>query len=593
MDQVGRETRSSKRKRESEEFLDSPQPNHFSQKNKQNTQEDANKDLEAAQLKERKEGNKFFLEFFKSKKEDENPANARDNLLTAMIHYKSALEISQKNNIHDGAMSASKNIAVTAGYIAEIEPLINNRLARYKESVKYFSKSLYFCRQAKAEDELQWRIKIIPGLNKVVDSFFEFVEESEIGDDMKNKVCEGFVKEFDDWSEDWIELSVMADVRVKQGEMLNNMAVVNISDKNFKAGMSDIAEVWRPLELAKKYARSLSFVANSGKIISEVLLLKKIFSTKTLKGVNDAMKKAMKMMDKVTEDEKLKEITKEVETLKGRSHWSAIEGVVKELKRMEHVVKAGDKITQELNDVWKECSIHKAVGEGLQMASQGEEMLKMAVAGDENLRMEMVWDAMDLFRQAIILSAGEEIELETMARGKIGLIYLKVLDNKPQARDYLTEAMDTAKVMMIERSINLYDFSWYGEVADGFNQLQGEKIRREDEEWIKEKAPLLEDPFVKLALKSLEDHKEDTDEEFAKFLFGFLPPKHRDDCQSLKESLDTGFKENRMKMLQKMVTFWHPDRVRKEEDKKHFIICEEVTKCLTYRYNLFTCGAGA
>ena len=153
--------------------------------------------------------------------------------------------------------------------------------------------------------------------------------------------------------------------------------------------------------------------------------------------------------------------------------------------------------------------------------------------------------------------------------------------------------MDTAKVMMLERNINLYDFSWYSEVAAGYNQLQEEKVAQEDEEWMKERTPLLEDPFVKLALKSLEDHNEDSDEEFAKFLFDFLPPKHRDDCESLKKSVETGFVENRVKMLEKMVTFWNPDRVEKQDDKKHYIICEEVTKRLTNRYNLFTCGGAA
>merc|ERR1719319_1451228 len=379
----GRETRSSKRKRESEEFLDSPQPNHFSQKNKQKTKEGTKKDHKAAQQKQREEGNTFFKKFLELKIENDDPASSRDNLLSAMTHYKSALEISQKNNIHDGAMSASKNIAVTAGYIAEIEPLNNNRLARYKESVKYFSKSLYHCRQAQAEDELQWRLKIILGIKKVVDSFFVFVEESEMGDDMENKVCEGFVKEFDNWSEDWIELSIMADVRLKQGEMLNNKAVVNISDKNFKAGLSDIAEAWRPLELARKYARSLSFVANSGKFISEVQMLKGRLLSKTLKGVNDAIKKAMKIKDSLTEAEKLKEIAEEVEKLKDSY---SVEGLEKEMKRIGHITKAGDKIAKELNDIRKECSIHNAVGEGLQMAAQGDDMLEMAVAGDENLR---------------------------------------------------------------------------------------------------------------------------------------------------------------------------------------------------------------
>jgi len=548
----------------------------------------ANKEYDSEQLLNREKGNSFFKKFLESSAGDCDRASARDNLLSAMAHYEAALEISMKHGIHHGAMSASKNLAVTAGYIAQIEVNNNNKLARFKEAIKYFSQSLSYCRQVRALDNFQWRLKLIPGMKKVVESFFIFLQESEIEDDVKNKVCEGFVKGFNDWSQDWVELSIMAEVRVKQAEMLNNLAVVNISDKIFKAGLCAIAEAWRPLELAKKYVKRLTFVSNSAPITTEIQILGKRLSSKSLKGVSDAIKEALIMKDEVKEVEKLKMIVEEVEELKKDF---SLKDLHDELKRLEHILEAGDNISEDLQEIWKECTTHKAVGEGLQMASQGEEMFRVAVAGDETLKMEMVWDAMDMFKQAIILSAGEEIELEAMAKGKIGIIYLKVLDNKPQARDYLTEAMDTAKVMMLQRNINMYDLSWYAEVAEGYKRLQGEKVRREDEEWMKERSPLLEDPHVKIALKSLEDHSDDLDEEFAKFLFDFLPPKHRGDCESLKKSLETGFVENRKKMLQKMVTFWHPDRVRKEDDKKHYIICEEVTKRLTNRYNLFTCGA--
>jgi len=553
---------------------------------------DLNKEYDSKQKKKREEGNSFFQKFLESStgNEERDRVSARAYLLSAMTHYEAALEMSKKYGIDHGAMSASKNLAVAAGYIAETEPSNNKKMLRFKEAVKYISQSLYYSRQVKAEDDLLWRLRFIPGINKVVESFFSFLEESQIEDDVKNKVCEGFVQGFDVWSEDWVELAVMAEVRVKQAEMLNNLAVVNISDKIFKAGLCDIAEAWRPLELAKKYAKRLTLASNSGLMIAEIQILGKRLPSKALKGVNDAIKKVMVMKDEVKEAEKLKMIAEEVEELKKNFPAKDLDD---ELKRMEHILKAGDNIFEDIEDIWNECTTHKAVGEGLQMASQGEEMFQVAVAGDESLKMEMVWDAMDRFKQAIILNAGEEIELETMAKGKIGLIYLKVLDNKPQARDYLSEAMDTAKVMMLERNINLYDFSWYSEVAAGYNHLQEEKVAQEDEEWMKERTPLLQDPFVKLALKSLEDHNEDSDEEFAKFLFDFLPPKHRDDCESLKKSVETGFVENRVKMLEKMVTFWNPDRVEKQDDKKHYIICEEVTKRLTNRYNLFTCGGAA
>merc|ERR1719369_2018067 len=109
----------------------------------------------------------------------------------------------------------------------------------------------------------------------------------------------------------------MAFVRLKQGEMLNNLAVVEISDKVYKSGLSLLAEAWRPLELARKYGKMLRFVPNSGRLITEVEGLKARLAFKSLKGVKDAIKKIMKMKNEtMTEAEKLKSIVEEVEILK-------------------------------------------------------------------------------------------------------------------------------------------------------------------------------------------------------------------------------------------------------------------------------------
>ena len=47
----------------------------------------------------------------------------------------------------------------------------------------------------------------------------------------------------------------------------------------------------------------------------------------------------------------------------------------------------------------------------------------------------------------------------------------------------------------------------------------------------------------------------------------------------------------RIKLLQKLITHWHPDKVSKEsqEDKKWYIVCEEITKKLTAKYEQFKC----
>jgi hypothetical protein len=67
-----------------------------------------------------------------------------------------------------------------------------------------------------------------------------------------------------------------------------------------------------------------------------------------------------------------------------------------------------------------------------------------------------------------------------------------------------------------------------------------------------------------------------------------LPPKHTD-VESIEMPKEEGFAklsvEEKARLLRKVMTKYHPDRVDKlQHGMKYFVLCEEISKVLTFKY---------
>lgn len=95
---------------------------------------------------------------------------------------------------------------------------------------------------------------------------------------------------------------------------------------------------------------------------------------------------------------------------------------------------------------------------------------------------------------------------------------------------------------------------------------------------------------IKEELGWLKDHQNDHHTEYVQFLFEKIPPKHREEGEWREwRKLLPGDREfprgGWKKIMMKLVTVYHPDRVDKEkQSEKYHFLCEEVTKELTQRY---------
>jgi len=273
--------------------------------------------------------------------------------------------------------------------------------------------------------------------------------------------------------------------------------------------------------------------------------------------------------------------------------------VVEEAKRLLDFPTEAELETSDFNSgkgpLWRDIKmlmtdirIHTALGEALKEIHDGDIVFQEGIAGYDTLKLELVYNALDKYRLAVTLARGEDIEIMCIAYTKIARIYIDVFKDgihKTKAKEYLNDVMDLSKVM----TKNLYTEDWYRDATKFFKDMQDEKQRKEDELWQNQRKVFMDQ--LSEEVKELKSHEEDTNRQFLVFLFGKFPPKHRQESEwkhLVPKDEDDGM--SMKKRMMKLVTIYHPDRVDKTvHSSKYHVLCEEITKELTNRYNMLKC----
>jgi len=242
---------------------------------------------------------------------------------------------------------------------------------------------------------------------------------------------------------------------------------------------------------------------------------------------------------------------------------------------------------QDIKMLITDIRIHTALAEALKVLHDGDMIIKDAVEGYETLQLELVYIALDKYRLAVTLARGEDIEIMCIAYTKIAGIYIDIFKDglhKSKAKEYLNNVMDLSKVIYMNR--NLYSLDWYKDATKFLKGMQDEKQRQEDELWQNQRKVYMEE--LSEEVRTLQSHENDSHHQFLVFLFDKFPPKHRQDGEwkhLVPKKEDDG--QSMKKTMMKLVTIYHPDRVDKTvHSSKYHVLCEEITKELTKRYNL-------
>ena len=96
------------------------------------------------------------------------------------------------------------------------------------------------------------------------------------------------------------------------------------------------------------------------------------------------------------------------------------------LREAEKLAADDEVLGAEVDYLERDYVTYLSLAESLQALHVGEAALTAMLNDEENLKMDVVFFALDKFKEAEVLSKGEDVELLCMALTKTGMVYLDV-----------------------------------------------------------------------------------------------------------------------------------------------------------------------
>lgn len=243
-------------------------------------------------------------------------------------------------------------------------------------------------------------------------------------------------------------------------------------------------------------------------------------------------------------------------------------------------------LQNEANVLTEDCFLHMCTAESIQAREISDNLFQNLITEEEILNMGQVYEILDWYKKSILHAREKEIEMEAIANSRLGVVYDKVLKRIDKAHDYFMKSMELAKSLQPR---NFGSEDWFQKNAAFLKKFQEERCQQEDEAWNKERQQ-----YVKQLDKQLKELKEwnKSTASLLRYVYKEHPPRkstHKLDMAKDLEKLDD--KENKG-LLKKALLHYHPDKFKnngaegegEEVDKLGLVMCEEITKLLTGRY---------
>ena len=78
----------------------------------------------------------------------------------------------------------------------------------------------------------------------------------------------------------------------------------------------------------------------------------------------------------------------------------------------------------------------QSIADAMRAIEQGSELLTIAVFNHETTNMDLVFEALDWFKNASIMARGFDLEQEAIACHHIGRVFEKIIKLKGRAKEY-------------------------------------------------------------------------------------------------------------------------------------------------------------
>jgi hypothetical protein len=218
--------------------------------------------------------------------------------------------------------------------------------------------------------------------------------------------------------------------------------------------------------------------------------------------------------------------------------------------------------------------IEMCIARALQAIDTGDVLVRDAVFEREHLSLDALWDAVNWYHDAILLSHERDVESEAIALSRLGRLYRDVMKMPHRAREFFHRALLLAASLQPR---NLAGVPWFDEAAGALRELQLERARTDEEAQARRRAPYLEE--LSEALGALRRARDLGTGSFLEALYASHPP--RDSAVARDASV------SEKKQVVRAMFHYHPDRNGEDRfhDPRWAVLCEEITKHLAHLLN--------
>ena len=242
----------------------------------------------------------------------------------------------------------------------------------------------------------------------------------------------------------------------------------------------------------------------------------------------------------------------------------------------EEVIKHGKddiQICETVYDFQKRVYIpHLCIVESVSLRTQAEDIFYVHLSDQERINFDLMWDVVDMFKHCTLLVREQDIEQEAIGLSRLGKIFDIVLKLPDKAKGYYKRSFQLATALFPRKFNNTKD--WYKDCSQAVERYQKEAVQRDEINWQKIRQPFIEE--LKSELDALAKASKNGYVALLKYVYSTHPPKNPD--HSL---IGDGKTKKSVKMA---LIHYHTDKLNKNEDTKWYVLCEEISKLLSQKY---------
>ena len=231
------------------------------------------------------------------------------------------------------------------------------------------------------------------------------------------------------------------------------------------------------------------------------------------------------------------------------------------------------KICEEAQDFKERVYVHLCIAESVSLRLQAENLYQSHIRNQECINFDFIWGLADMFKQATMLVREQDLEQEAIGLSRLGKVFDELLKLPDKAKGYYRQSFQLATALF-PRTFNTKD--WYQNCSQAVERYQKEIVRREEYSWQEQRKP-----FIEELKPQLDDLTKAFDKGYVmllKHIYSVHPPKNPQHTM-----IDGGKTKKAVKMS---LLHYHTDKLKKEDDMKWYVLCEEICKLLTQKYEL-------